>query len=116
MAKKLGKFLLATAAIGAAVAGAYYYMQKKEGIHINPIDDDDDDFDDDFDEDCEPSRNYVPLTPEAHAEETVSAETDNSADDFESDFTPLSEQLEYIAETVSETIEDVEEFFDEKDI
>ena len=30
MAKKFGKFLLFTAAIGTAAAAAYYYLQKKD--------------------------------------------------------------------------------------
>ena len=37
MAKKFGKFLLFTAAVGTAAAAAYYYMQQKnslaDGIH-----------------------------------------------------------------------------------
>ena len=41
MAKKFGKFLLATAAIGSAVAAACYFMQKKENaensLHIKGL-------------------------------------------------------------------------------
>ena len=50
MADKFGKFLLFTAAIGAAVAGTYYYTTGK-----NPLEQltrkADDDFNDDFDDD-----------------------------------------------------------------
>ncbi len=34
MAKKFGKFLLFTAAVGTAAAAVYYYMQKKESGNI----------------------------------------------------------------------------------
>ena len=107
MAKKFGKILLATAAIGTAVAAAYYYMQKKEGVSIIPEDEDFEDLDDDLDDDCEPCRNYVPLTPDPAVSETQTEEDSN--------FTPLSEQVENVAETAEEAIEDVEEFFDEED-
>jgi len=33
MAKKFGKFLLFTAAVGTAAAAVYYYMQKKESLN-----------------------------------------------------------------------------------
>ena len=92
MAKKFGKFLLLTAAIGSAVGAAYYYLQKKDSA--------DDDFDDDFDDfsedsESEASRNYVSLK----------SEEDGS-------FTPLAEQVEKVSEKAEET---VEEFFDEDD-
>ena len=32
MAKKFGKFLLFTAAVGTAAAAAYYYMQQKNSL------------------------------------------------------------------------------------
>lgn len=69
MAKKFGKFLLFTAAIGAAAAGTYYYLQNKN-VKSQDEDDDFDDFDDldeDFDEDDEDGetdsqeRSYVSL-------------------------------------------------------
>lgn len=65
MAKKFGKFLVAVTAIGAAAAGAYYYLQGKDRA-VRPAADEDDDFDDfseDLDEE-EAERGYVTLTPE----------------------------------------------------
>ncbi len=102
MAKKFGKFLMFTAAVGAVAAGAYYYMQNK-GKNDFEDDDDFDDFDD-FSEDLdneEPSndsskkeRSYVSL----NLDDAKSAEENNSE----------------VAST-SENIEKVEEFFDEDD-
>ena len=53
MAKKFGKFLLTTAAIGAVAAGVYYYLQGKGSFVDDDFDDDDDfdNFDEDLDED-----------------------------------------------------------------
>ena len=63
MAKKFGKFLLFTAAVGTAAAAAYYYMQQKNSLLMESTDADDDydDFHEDLDESTEFSRNYVPL-------------------------------------------------------
>ena len=44
MAKKFGKILLFTAAIGTAAAAAYYYLRKKDAVGSAPEDDDYDDF------------------------------------------------------------------------
>ena len=65
MAKKFGKFLLFTAAVGTAAAAAYYYMQQKNSLLMESTDADDDydDFHEDLDESTEFSRNYVPLKP-----------------------------------------------------
>ncbi len=62
MAKKLGKFLLFSAAVGAVAGSAYYYFQHKDSIRKDiPLDSDDDydDFSEDLDADC--NRNYVDL-------------------------------------------------------
>ncbi len=62
MAKKFGKFLLFTAAVGSAAAAAYYYLQKK-GISTESTEEEDcEDFSEDLD-DAEPSKSYVPLNP-----------------------------------------------------
>ena len=45
MAKKFGKFLLFTAAVGTAAAAAYYYMQQKDS-QLKESSDADDDYDD----------------------------------------------------------------------
>ena len=51
MAKKFGKFLLFTAAVGTAAAAAYYYMQQKDS-QLKESSDADDDYDD-FHEDLD---------------------------------------------------------------
>lgn len=95
MAKKFGKFLMFTALAGAAVAGAYYYLQNKNSSLSEDLDDDDfDDFSDDLDDDTEEddsARNYVALdlekageaaadTAESKVEEFFDDDDDNSAD------------------------------------
>lgn len=104
MAKKLGKILLFAAAAGSAAAAVYYYMQKKDANTITEEDDLDNLPMEDFDT-SEASQDYVPLTPEAKEEEQPQAKTD-------SDFTPLSQQLNQTTDTEEET---VEEFFSEED-
>ena len=78
MAKKFGKFLLFTAAVGTAAAAAYYYMQQKDSKlkESSEADDDYDDFHEDLEESNEFSRNYVPLntaaqTPDASERQII---------------------------------------------
>lgn len=104
MAKKFGKFLLATAAIGTAAAAAYYFFSKKESDATEAQEDEDyDDFSEDLDEE-DTSRTYVALNRAAgETAEDASTETD--------DFTPLTEQVNQQAQ---ETLEETSEaFFDE---
>ena len=102
MAKKFGKILLATAAIGTAAAAAYYYFRKKDADLAALNDDDDyDDFSEDLDDDTDSSRTYVSLNRE-------NAQTPESKADEDS-FTPLTETLSQTTENV------VEDFFDEED-
>lgn len=69
MAKKFGKFVLFSALAGAAAAGTYYYLQKKQNDPLKDMDmaDDFEDFDDEFDdetfdaEDPSKNRSYVSL-------------------------------------------------------
>ena len=71
MAKKFGKLVLFSALAGAAAAGTYYFLQKKQENPFKVMDDIDDfdDFDDDFDEDFDDTaeiphgknRSYVSL-------------------------------------------------------
>ena len=65
MSKKFGKFLLFSAITGAAIYGAYQYLQKKdEMVSADTEEDDDfDDFSEDLDEDLNNSkeRSYVSL-------------------------------------------------------
>lgn len=119
MAKKFGKFLLFTAAVGTAAAAAYYYMQQKDSQlkESSEADDDYDDFHEDLEESNEFSRNYVPLNTTVQApdasvpEKTDTTDTDTAA----SDFTPLSDQAPDLSGEEDETVENVEEFFDEED-
>ena len=104
MAKKFGKFILFTAAVGTAAAAAYYFMQKKDSAMAESQnnDDDYDDFSEDPDETEEASRNYVSLNLDSTTETT---EEVSEADDF----TPLTDMAEDVVE------ETCEEFFDEDD-
>lgn len=106
MAKKFGKFLLFTAAVGTAAAAVHYYLQKKGAEHTESEDEDYDDFSED-------SPNYVPLTPDAKADASESADGQDAPK--EDGFTPLKESVENVAEKTDDAIEDVEEFFDEED-
>lgn len=103
MAKKFGKFLLLTAAVGSAAAAVYYYMQKKDSVTDIPEDEDYDDFSDNLNEDSDSSRNYVSLNPDGKADEPAKEDSEKK-----DSFTPLTEQ-------VKKTEESVEEFFDEED-
>jgi len=112
MANKFGKFLLFTAAVGTAAAAAYYYLNKKDADSSYLMDDDDDydDFSDDCDEPVSTSRNYVALNIDGLDASPASVQED------ETNFTPLSEQLTGQEEApADETVENVEEFFDEED-
>lgn len=105
MAKKFGKILLFAAAAGSAAAAVYYYMQKKDAKTIADDEEDTDDLPmEDFDA-SEDSQNCVPETPKTKEEAQPQAKTD-------SDFTPLSQQLNQTTDTEEET---VEEFFSEED-
>lgn len=110
MAKKFGKILLATAAIGTAAAAAYYYFKKKDvDLAASGIDDEDyDDFSEDLDDDTDSSRTYVALNRENA--QTTEEKTD------EDSFTPLAEKLSQAADATKEKAEEmVEDFFDEED-
>lgn len=118
MAKnKFGKFLLFSAAVGAVAAGAYYYLQNKNGVSNNDFDDDDDfdDFSEDLDNDNSDNsntaeRSYVSLdfdnnteTPaENPSDETASSETDTA-----------KEALSNLEKAAESAKAEVEEFFDE---
>lgn len=96
MAKKFGKFLLLTTAVAAAVAGAYVYMQNKK----SNMDDEADDFEDfdDFSEDLD-------------------SDTSDSNDSSARTYVPLNHEntAESIANVSSDSVEKVEEFFDDED-
>ena len=98
MAKKFGKLVLLSALAGAAAAGTYYCLQKKQDDPLKDIDaaDDFDDFDDDFDDEDE--------TPgEAHSNKNrsyVSLDLDNAKEIIG----------EKVIETIDKTKEKIENF------
>ena len=71
MAKKFGRFLMVTAALGAVAAGVYYCLQNKDTSVDDDFDDDFEDDDFDLDSDLKPvsDREYVSLNPSAKSEE-----------------------------------------------
>lgn len=98
MAKKFGKFLLFTAVAGAAVYGAYQYLQNKERSTVLSGDDEDDDFDDfseDLDEDLSSAnkeRSYVSLNLDKA--EAFAAEAFNKAKEV------ITDSVQQVKETV----------------
>ncbi len=110
MAKKFGKILLATAAIGTAAAAAYYYFRKKDAdLAASDSDDEDyDDFSEDLDDDTDSSRTYVAL----NCENPQTADNKIDGDSF----TPLNKTISQAAGAAKEKAEEaVEDFFDEED-
>lgn len=113
MAKKFGKFLLFTAAVGGAAAAVYHYFQKKDADSLEFEDEDYDDFSEDLDDEAETGKKYVPLTPDSE----TSAE--DAKEEKKDSFVPLDQ----VAQPGDQNATDgdkknepvVEEFFDEDD-
>lgn len=125
MAKKFGKLLLISAAIGSAIGAVYYFARKKDAER-DSAEDDYDDFSEENEKESD-SRSYVPLNPEGQADEKESAapaqeeapadsncaaQDTSDASAGQDGFTPLAEQ---VADTAQKAEESVEEFFDEED-
>ena len=122
MAKKIGKLLLFSAAIGSAIGAVCYFARKRNAEH-DSAEEDYDDFSEEEAKDDD-SRSYVPLTPEGQTEEPAQAagpeepactDSEECPDKKEEaagqdGFTPLAEQ---VTETAQKAEETVEEFFDE---
>jgi len=98
MVKKFGKILLFVSTIGAAFAGAYYFMKSRKDPSTE--EDEYEDLDDDSyelpeDEDAN-ERSYVPLHPDEKAEnakeETVASEKESSGTAGHSDSTVEEEK------------------------
>ncbi len=71
MGKKFGKFLLFVSTVGAAFAGAYYFMKSKQS---SPAEEDDyEDLDDDSEESSDGERSYVSLNSDKDASATDAA-------------------------------------------
>lgn len=113
MAKKFGKFLLFTAAIGGAAAAAYYYFQKKDADNFASEDEDYDDFSEDLEDDAETGKNYVTLIPDSEASPEESEEKKKDT------FIPLDQVAQPTDRSKTKADDkadpDVEEFFDEED-
>ena len=82
-----GKFILFCTAVGAAAAGAYYYLSKREAEIADGFDDEDyediDDFEDDLEEDRDyknSSRKYVDIKTTPDTDET--SEKPSSSEEF----------------------------------
>lgn len=126
MAKKFGKFLMVTAALGAVAAGAYYYLQNKESFVDDDFEDDDDfdNFDEDLDEDT--GRNYVDLDldkAEDPKEDTQAPQAEDFKEGLDAEKADASgkivgetkEAADKTSEKAPEKETQVEEFFDDED-
>lgn len=94
---KLGKFILFSAAAGAAAYGAYSYLRKEQVL--TPIVDDDDDtaFDEDLDGEPTKARSYINLTFDRERAEDLAKSAVKKA-----------------KETISDSVQKVEEFFNDE--
>ena len=107
MAKRFGKFLLFTAAVGAAAGAAAYYLQKKDALDLDDRFDDEDY--DDFSDDTDGKADDTAAADKTDGEAEQKTE---KADESKADgFTPLSEKAPTVNAPKSE--ETIEEFFDE---
>ena len=107
MAKKFGKLLMVTAALGAVAGGVYYYLKGKDDFLDDDFFDDDDDFDN-FDDDMEESdteRNYVDL-------DLGKAEGNDSKEEFKEGIQAAKAEA---TDKVVGGVKKVEEFFDDDD-
>lgn len=119
MAKKFGKFLMVTAALGAVAAGVYYYLQGKDDFVDDDFDDDDDfdNFDEDLDDDGavkETDRNYVDLDLEK-AEDFKEGLNAAKAEATEKVVGAAKEVTDTVKEAADKAEVKVEEFFDDDD-
>lgn len=128
MAKKFGKFLMTTAALGAIAASAYYFLRKKDAEMDDDFDEEEDfdDFDEDLDEEdtskAEAERKYVDLDL-TKAAETAAEKAEEGAEAFKEGLDAVkAETTDKIVGAVNqaekaagEAAAKVEEFFDDED-
>ena len=119
MAKKFGRFLMVTAALGAVAAGVYYCLQNKDGFVDDNFDDDDDfdNFDDDLDDEetaQDADRNYVDLDLEK-AEDFKEGLNAAKAEATDKIVGAAKEAADTVKEAVDKAEVKVEEFFDDED-
>ncbi len=109
MAKKFGRLLMVTAALGAVAGGAYYYLKGRDALMDDDFDDDDDfdNFDDDLDE-PDTDRNYVDLD--------LGRKEDSVKEELKEDFKEGIQAAKAEAtDKVVGSVKKVEEFFDDDD-
>lgn len=108
MAKKFGKVLMMTAALGAVAGGIYYYLKGQDALMDDDFDDDDfDNFDDDLDE-ADTDRNYVDLD--------LNKAEDSAKEELKEDFKEgIQAAKAEAADKVVGSVKKVEEFFDDDD-
>lgn len=109
MAKKFGRLLMVTAALGAVAGGAYYYLKGRDALMDDDFDDDDDfdNFDDDLDE-TETDRNYVDLD--------LGKTEDGAKEEVKEEFKEgIQAAKTEAADKVVGSVKKVEEFFDDDD-
>lgn len=109
MAKKFGRLLMVTAALGAVAGGAYYYLKGRDALMDDDFDDDDDfdNFDDDLDE-ADADRNYVDLD--------LNKAEDGAKESLKEDFKEGIQAAKAEAtDKVVGSVKKVEEFFDDDD-
>ena len=119
MAKKFGKFLMVTAALGAVATGVYYCLQGKDSFVDDNFDDDDDfdNFDDDLDDEetaQDADRNYVDLDLEK-ADEFKEGLNAVKAEATDKIVGAAQETAEKVKEAADKAEVKVEEFFDDDD-
>ena len=106
MAKKFGRLLMVTAALGAVAGGVYYYLKGRDALMDDDFDDDEDfdNFDDDLD-DNETDRNYVDL-------DLGKTEESGAAAEFKEG---IQAAKAVATDKVVGSVKKVEEFFDDDD-
>ena len=117
MANKFGKFLMAAVTIGAAAAGVYYVLQKKDDLSDGDFDDDEDfdDFDEDLDDEEDSERKYVDLDL-ANAPDSEAADFKEGLDAAKAEATDkVVGAAGSAAKAADNAKTKVEEFFDDDD-
>ena len=121
MAKKFGKLLMVTAALGAVAGGVYYYLKGRDDILDDDFFDDDDfdNFDDDMEE-SETERNYVDLdlgkAEGTERKEEIKEEVKEVKEEIKEEFKEGIQAAKAEAtDKIVGGVKKVEEFFDDDD-